>query len=77
MLFRYFFSIITLGHSVISRLDCNHYKKKIKGIHNTTLKSKLVKTRKYLLRWYILGVLTHTTAWDQHWGGDETLKTLE
>ena len=22
---------------------------------------------------YILGVLTHTTAWDQHWGTDETL----
>ena len=21
---------------------------------------------------YILGVLTHTTAWDQLWGGDET-----
>ena len=23
---------------------------------------------------YILGVLTHTTAWDQHWGGNETLQ---
>ena len=23
---------------------------------------------------YILGVLTHTTAWDQHYGGDEALK---
>ena len=23
-------------------------------------------TRKYLLREYILGVLTHTTAWDRH-----------
>ena len=31
-------------------------------------------TRKYLLRRYILGVLTHTTAWDQIWGGDYTLK---
>ena len=30
-------------------------------------------TRKYPLCGYILGVLTHTTAWDQHWGGDETL----
>ena len=27
-------------------------------------------TRKYPLREYILGVLTHTTAWDQLWGGD-------
>ena len=27
--------------------------------------------RKYLLHGYILGMLTHTTAWDQHWGGDE------
>ena len=33
-------------------------------------------TRKYPLRGYILGVLTHTTAWDQHWGGDETLKLV-
>ena len=31
-------------------------------------------TRKYSLRGYILGVLTQTTAWDQLWGGDETLK---
>ena len=30
-------------------------------------------TRKYPLRGYILGVLTHTTAWDQNWGGDGTL----
>ena len=30
-------------------------------------------TRKYPLRGYILGVLTHTTALDQLWGGDETL----
>ena len=34
----------------------------------------LVFTRKYPLRGYIQGVLAHTTAWDQHWGGDETLK---
>ena len=33
-------------------------------------------TRKYPLRRYILGVLTHTTAWDQNWGGDETLKLV-
>ena len=26
------------------------------------------------LRGYILGVLTHKTAWDWHWGGNETLK---
>ena len=30
-------------------------------------------TRKYLLRGYILGVLTHTTALDRLWEGDETL----
>ena len=34
----------------------------------------LLQTRKYPLRGYILGVLTHTTAWDLHWRGDETLK---
>ena len=27
-------------------------------------------TRKYPLRGYILGVLMHTTAWDQLWGGN-------
>ena len=36
--------------------------------------SHLAITRKYPLRRYILGVQTHTTALDQHWGGDETLK---
>ena len=30
-------------------------------------------TRKYPLRGYILGVLTHTTALDRLWGGDEIL----
>ena len=30
-------------------------------------------TRKYPLCGYILGVLTHTTALDRLWGGDETL----
>ena len=35
---------------------------------------KLNVTRKYPLRGYILDVLTHTTAWDLHWGGDVTLK---
>ena len=34
----------------------------------------VVLTRKYLLRGYILGVLMHTTAWEQLWGCDETLK---
>ena len=33
-----------------------------------------VDTKKYPLRRYILGVLMHTTAWDRHWGSDETLK---
>ena len=35
-----------------------------------------VETRKYMLRGYIQGVLTHTTALDQHWGDDETLDKL-
>ena len=33
-------------------------------------------TRKYPLRGYILGVLTHTTAWDRLWGGDVYLKIV-
>ena len=35
--------------------------------------SQILRNRKYLLRGYILGVLTHTTALDQFWGDDETL----
>ena len=31
-------------------------------------------TRKYPLRGYFLGVLTHTTAWDRIWGGDVFLR---
>ena len=38
------------------------------------MKSEIEDTRKYPLCGYILGVLAHTAAWDQHWGGDETLK---
>ena len=51
-----------------------------KGLgRNKILKSvpfllRIVVTRKYPLRGYILGVLTHTTALDQPWGGIETLK---
>ena len=33
----------------------------------------LYKTRNYLLRGYILVVLTHITALDRLWGGDGTL----
>ena len=29
--------------------------------------------RKYPLRGYIIGVLAHTSAWDRHWGGNQTL----
>ena len=32
----------------------------------TDVEVKIVDTWKYTLRGYILGVLTHTTAWDQH-----------
>ena len=28
----------------------------------------------YPLHGYILGVLTHTTAWNLHWGGNEILE---
>ena len=33
-------------------------------------------TRKYPLRGYILGVLTHTTAWDRLWGGEQRLNLV-
>ena len=35
---------------------------------------KIENTRKYPLCGYILDVLKHTTAWDHHVGGNETLK---
>ena len=36
--------------------------------------TKYINTRKYPLRGYFLGVLTHTTAWDRLWGGDVFLR---
>ena len=42
------------------------------SVHGIFLFSFLYLTRKYLLRGLILGVLTHTTAWDHHLEGDET-----
>ena len=36
--------------------------------------AKFYYTRKCSLCGYILGVLTHTAAWDGHWGSEETLK---
>ena len=33
-------------------------------------------TTKYPLCGYILGVLTHSTAWDRLWRGDETLNNV-
>ena len=39
----------------------------------TILMMSFYTTRKYPLRGYILGVLTHTTALDRFWGGDGTL----
>ena len=35
-------------------------------------------SRKYLLYGFILGLVMHTntTAWDQHWGSNETLKRV-
>ena len=38
--------------------------------------SKQLLTRKYPQRGYILGVLTHTTAWDRLWEGDVFLKIV-
>ena len=45
------------------------------SLHRDSAKSaeNLEITRKYPLRRYILGVLTHTTALDRLWGGDGTL----
>ena len=44
------------------------------SIQNEEITNGFFITRKYLLRGYILGVLTHITDWDRHWGVDEILK---
>ena len=49
-------------------------KKKKEIIALVNSKTQICTTMKYQLHGYILRVLTHTTAWYQHWGGDETLK---
>ena len=57
--------------------DLSRHPEVISEKHNKKHKNFLLaNTRKYPLRGYILGVLTHTTAWDRHWGGDETLKLV-
>ena len=43
---------------------------------DSNIKKKFSITKNYPLHGYILGVLMHTTAWDRHWGGDETLKLV-
>ena len=65
-------SILELSNKIVCDLVAP------KGVSNIQLVkvesfSFIKVTRKYPLRGYILGVLTHTTAWDRHWGGDETL----
>ena len=57
-------------------LEVSRFTLSIIAHKNKEVKDGLVVTRKYPLRRYILGVLTHTTAWDQNWGGDETLKLV-
>ena len=49
------------------------FKKKMTNEETDYSFSKQTITRKYPLRGYILGVLTHTTALDRLWGDDETL----
>ena len=54
----------------------SHYKFRSKLANVCFITKALIKftnTRKYPFRRYILGVLTHTTALDQLWGGDEIL----
>ena len=60
--------------------QCGKAKEKLVGLENDKDWEIaiwiLAITRKYRLRRYILGVLMHTTAWNWHWGGDETLKLV-
>ena len=61
-----------------------HFFFEIRGIVRTGSMGSMVRplkllfntciTEMYLLLGYILGVLTHTTAWYRHWEGDESLK---
>ena len=60
-------------HNITWMWYCDILLKLLEQYWSTLSKSTLFLTRKYPLRGYILGVLTHTTAWDRHWRGDETL----
>ena len=50
------------------------YKEEVKRSHDFRPVVFFIDFRKYPLYRYILGVQTHTTAWDQHLGGNETMK---
>ena len=59
-----------------SYLDTNYEVSLISASQNRSLLESFLWhfsfiTRKYPLCRYILGVLTHTTAWNWHWGGGE------
>ena len=54
----------------------NNFKKILLEIGSEVNYALYTTTRKYPLRGYILGVLTHTTAWDRLWVDDVFLKIV-
>ena len=62
--------LLDLSHEILSLRSFAITSIYMRAVDRTIL---LRYTRKYPLRGYILGVLTHTTALDRLWGGDEPL----
>ena len=56
-------------------VHCDYFRENYMRAHTFSYISLYIYTRKYPLRGYILGVLTHTTAWDRLWGGDLFLRS--
>ena len=69
-------------YSTLKHVECNWWRKKGMSMiwctysYRWTISFVFHYNRKYPLRGYTLGVLTHTTACDRLWEGDETLKRV-
>ena len=61
-----------IGHQLSNSIERN----KNFNFHKTFLESLLLMGYTKCLLGYILGVLMHTTAWDQNWRGNEMLKLV-
>ena len=60
-------SVLILLNDLFEKSEKVSIKRTVRSLSQEIVLFDLCTTRKYLLRGYILGVLTHMSAWDRHW----------